>query len=44
MIVLIDDVKAFCQEKYQNLKYADNPYGRKLRRTKEPLDGSERGE
>ena len=29
-----------------NLRYADDttPYGRKLRRTKEPLDESERGE
>ena len=29
-----------------NLRYADdtNPYGRKQRRTKEPLDESERGE
>ena len=27
-----------------NLRYADHPYGRKWRRTKEPLDESERGE
>ena len=28
-----------------NLRYADDhPYGRKWRRTKEPLDGSERGD
>ena len=27
-----------------NLRYADHPYGRKGRRTKQPLDESERGE
>ena len=27
-----------------NLRYADDPYGRKIRKTKEPLDESERGE
>ena len=27
-----------------NLRYADDPYGRKQRRTKKPLDESERGE
>ena len=27
-----------------NLRYADDTTGRKLRGTKEPLDGSERGE
>ena len=27
-----------------NLKYADDPYGRKQRGTKEPFDESERGE
>ena len=27
-----------------NLRYADDTYGRKQRRTKEPLDESERGE
>ena len=27
-----------------NLRYADDPYGRKWRRTKEPLDESKRGE
>ena len=27
-----------------NLRYADDPDGRKIRKTKEPLDESERGE
>ena len=27
-----------------NLRYADDPYGRKIRKTKEPLNESERGQ
>ena len=34
-----------CQEKYQQpYMYVTQPYGRKGKRTKEPLDESERGE
>ena len=43
----LDEVQAgikIVKRNINNLRYADDTYGRKQRRTKEPLDESERGE